>query len=202
MTVTRRAALLSLAALPLAACGGPAAAPPGPQGEAGVLALAAALGALGPGVDPAEAGRVARVAYATSARLRVAYGIEDPPLVHNAKVNAGLKPRGLCYHWAEDMEAALREAVGFRTLAPLRGIANYDTPWRIEHSSVIVAARGAGLMDGIVIDPWRAGGALTWLPARDDAKYPWRPRLDVQRERYREQVARGELPPGLEDRVR
>ena len=74
--------------------------------DAQIAALAAELEALSPTVDPTEAHRAAALAFATTERLAVAYQINDPPLIHNAKVNAGLRPRGLCYHWAEDLQAA------------------------------------------------------------------------------------------------
>ena len=197
MIATRRTALMSLAALPLGACVDSARGGPPPRGtEADVAALSLDLAALGPGVDPSEARRTAALAIAETHRLALAYGIEDSALVHNAKVNAGTKPRGLCWHWAEDLETAL-ERLDLRTLALHRGIANYGRAFRIEHSSVIVSARGDGMMEGLVLDPWRRGGVLTWLPAAEDDRYPWEPQLAVHRARYEARVARGEAEPGL-----
>lgn len=181
------AKLLRLAALlmglALAACAG---APPGgppPAGEAEVAALAQAIRGLGPGVDGEEAARAARIAYAYPRRLAAAYGVTDPPLIHNMKVNMGLRPRGLCWQWADDLEARLAEE-DFRTLALHRAIANADAPFRIDHSTVIVSRRGDGLFDGLVLDPWRAGGALRWAPVGAD-DYDWRPRESVFAERRR-----------------
>ena len=201
MPIDRRAALLALAALPLGACVDSARGGPPPRGTASDVAdLSLALAALGPDVDPREARRFAEHAIAETHRLAVLYEIEDAALVHNTKVNRGSKPRGLCWHWAEDLETSL-ERLDLRTLTLHRGIANYDTPFRIEHSSVIVSARGAEMMDGLVIDPWRRGGVLSWIMARDDRKYPWRPRREVAEERYARAVARGELPPGGRIRI-
>lgn len=149
--------------------------PPASQDE--VARLEAAILALGPGIDPAEAARAAKVAYARTAELREAYQITDPPLVHNSKVNLGLKPRGLCWHWAEDMEQALA-AQGFKTLRLHRAIANATT-LRIDHSTVIISARDAGMFDGLVLDPWRKGGVLTWVRTDQDPKYVWVPRAQV-----------------------
>ena len=187
------------AALLLAACGGdPAqttvqsrapigapelAAPPDPaafeslQGHGNVLAMARAILALSPSVDPAEAARAARISYSHTAELARAYQITDPPLIHNFKVNRGLKPRGLCWHWAEDMEKRLK-AEKFRTLDMHRAIANHDNA-RIDHSTAIISAKGATMFQGIVIDPWRKGGKLTWMRVADDGRYKWRPRAEV-----------------------
>ena len=122
--------------------------------------LAAEIQALGPQVDPEEAQRAARVAFERAAELTRAYRITDPPLVHNAKVNMGLKPRGLCWQWADDMESRMAEE-DFQTLDLHRAIANWDNSFRIDHSTLIISARGDSMFDGIVLDPWRKGGRLT-----------------------------------------
>ena len=131
--------------------------------------------------------RAADVAYSESARLAVLYEIEDHPLVHNTKVNLGIKPRGLCYHWADDLERRLQQE-GFETLSLHRAVANFDRI-SLEHSTVIVSARGEGMYEGIVLDPWRKGGELTWVPTREDPRYEWIPREEVFRIR-RERRAR------------
>ncbi|QDC11440.1 hypothetical protein FHY55_20370 [Oceanicola sp. D3] len=162
-----------LLGLALAGCGTPPTSTPDD-----VARLEQAILALGPGIDPAEAARAAQVSYAATARLAVAYEIEDGPLVHNMKVNAGKKPRGLCRHWAEDMEKALK-AEGFRTLEVHRAIANARNPILLEHSTSIISRKGDSMYDGIVVDPWREGGHLTWIGTREDTRYPWEPRLTI-----------------------
>lgn len=153
-----------------------------------VAPLAGRIAALGPGVDPDEAERAARIALTYPLQLRAEYEVEDPPLVHNTKVNLGLKPRGLCKDWADDLEARLR-AEGFETLTLHRAIDNADSA-RIEHSTVIVSARGAGLYEGLVLDPWRFGGDLYWAPVTQDDTYRWLPRaaaFEARRARERAQ---------------
>ncbi len=172
-----------LAVLALAACAAPPAIRHPAAQDEDIAGLAAAIAALGPGVDRAEASRAARLAYAHSRDLARAYRIADPPLVHNAKVNMGLKPRGLCWHWAEDMERRLR-AEGFVTLRVDRAIANADNPFRIDHSTALIKARGAPMRDGIVLDPWRRGGRLFWAPLAQDRTYDWQPRHRVLARRY------------------
>lgn len=169
-------------ALALSACG--ASGPIGPEiaSDQQITQLAKGLSALGPDVDPEEAERAARIAYQHTYELAQRYRITDAPLVHNTKVNMGLKPRGLCYHWADDMEAQLRQE-GFRTLQLHRAIANSDNPFRIEHSTVIVSRRGDGMFDGMVLDPWRKGGRLTWVLTATDPDYRWKPRQQVFREK-------------------
>ncbi|MDR9394390.1 MAG: hypothetical protein RI571_08700 [Roseovarius sp.] len=147
--------------------------------QAGQVArLEQAILALGPGVDPEEAARAARSAYRNTRELARAYQITDGPLLHNTKVNMGLKPRGLCWHWAMDMEDRL-DRERFRTLEIHRAIANFNTPFRLQHSTAIISRRGDSMYEGIVLDPWREGGELTWLPTGQDTRYDWYPRLPV-----------------------
>ncbi|WP_370285108.1 hypothetical protein [Pseudooceanicola nanhaiensis] len=159
-----------------------------------VAPLTAEIAALSPQVDPEEAARAARIALTYPLELRQRYEVSDPPLVHNTKVNMGLRPRGLCKDWADDMEARLA-AEGFRTLTLHRAIANADTA-RIEHSTVIVSAMGEGPYEGLVLDPWRYGGDLHWGPVTADPDYRWLPRQAAfqarrERERAKEMMAIG-----------
>ncbi|MEM7471194.1 MAG: hypothetical protein AAF340_07570 [Pseudomonadota bacterium] len=139
--------------------------------------LGETLLALDPSVDPLEANRAAALAYRHTATLAREYEIEDGPILHNIKVNRGTKPRGLCWHWAEDLETRLAQE-GFETLQLHRAIANFDN-WRLEHSTVIISAKGAVMYDGIVLDAWREGGTLFWSPVRADTRYNWTPRQEV-----------------------
>lgn len=141
-----------------------------------VADLSAAILALGPDVDPNEAARAAQIAFAYSRQLAADYEITDPPLVHNIKVNAGIKVRGLCWHWAEDMQTRLNME-GFETLKMHRAIAEH--PFRIDHSTAIIGARGDTFDEGIVLDPWRTGGTLHWVPVLEDARYDWQERSVV-----------------------
>ncbi|MAB04912.1 MAG: hypothetical protein CML50_02690 [Rhodobacteraceae bacterium] len=179
------ALVLLLATLLVAGCATP---PPHelPRPSDGDIAeLAREITALGPDIDPAEARRAAQIAYDYPLRLAVRYEIEDPPYIHNIKVNQGIKPRGLCYQWADDLEARLRQE-GFTTLELQRAIANSENAFRIEHSTVVVTAPGDSMYDGIVLDPWRYGGELYWGAVTEDHKYPWLPRQEVfKRKRLR-----------------
>lgn len=158
----------------LAGCGAP---PPPPETE-DVTRLAAAILDLGPQVDPEEAARAARISYEHSHRLALEYEITDPPIVHNTKVNMGLKPRGLCWHWARDMEDRLK-LENFQTLDLHRAVANADNAFRLEHSTAVISAKGDSFREGIVLDPWRKGGRLTWAPVAWDKDYTWEPRNEV-----------------------
>lgn len=185
---TRRSILLPLLfPLILAACGGAGPDRLPPVQPSDIASLEARILALGPGVDPAEAARAASIAYTYPRQLAVEYGITDPPLIHNTKVNAGRRPRGLCWHWAEDMENRLA-AEHFQTLDLHRAIANSDVAFRIDHSTVLIGPKGGTMEDAIILDPWRFGGELYWGTVAGDKKYKWLPQEDVLERRALERA--------------
>ncbi len=176
--------LMMLAAATLAGCAtGPAAT------KNDVQELSLALQTLDPKVDPAEARRAAEIAYSYSARLAEQYNVTTSPILHNTMVNTGIKDRGLCVHYAEDMQARLSQE-NFQTLTMLRAIAEPKNDFRIDHSTAVIAAKGDGIYEGIVLDPWRYGGKLFWSATTEDGRYNWEPRLKVLRRKYERRVAK------------
>ena len=147
--------------------------------ERRVATLARDIGALGAAVDPAEAERAARVAIEYSLKLADRYEVDSSsPVYHNLLVNLGIKPRGLCVDWTEDLMRRMQKA-RFHSLDLHWAIANYRSAFRLEHSTVVISARGGSLYDGLVLDPWRHSGRLFWAPVRADADYPWEPRATI-----------------------
>ena len=164
--------------------------------QSGIDMLALEISKLGPEVDPREAKRAARIAINYSSQLAQEYGITDPPLVHNYKVNNGFRERGLCVHWAEDIEKRLKQE-NFRTLTLHRAIAPPSHLFRVDHSTAIISKRGDTFYDGIVLDPWRYGGVLYWSPTLDDKAYNWRPQIEVLEEKYKTRQATREAAINL-----
>jgi hypothetical protein len=121
-------------------------------------------------VDTEEAQTVAGCAFHTAARLTREYRVVRPALLQNVLVNAGLRKRGLCFHWTEDLLSSLQK-LKLRTLQLRWGIARPGT-WR-EHNCVVVTARRQPFAEGVVLDLWRYGGRLYWGRVEAD-HYPWR----------------------------
>ncbi|MEM7257897.1 MAG: hypothetical protein AAF404_10965 [Pseudomonadota bacterium] len=143
-----------------------------------VQSLDRALLALGPDVDPFESKRAARIAIGYSKTLATEYDLAGSPLFHNLMVQFGARERGLCIHWTTDLMARLKQE-NFQSLDLHRAIANYETLFRFEHSSVIISAKGDTYEDGLVLDPWRNSGVLHWAPTLADSGYRWEPRAEV-----------------------
>jgi len=133
---------------------------------------------LGDEIDPGEARNAATIAIEYPLQLALEYEITDSPLVHNFLVNIGAKPRGLCVDWTHDLLVRLQQE-RFRSLQLHWGVANYDSAFRIEHSTVIISARNQPLQQGLVLDPWRHSGQLFWAKTLQDPEYHWRPHAEV-----------------------
>jgi hypothetical protein len=158
----------------LAACAGPAS---GLRSNARQLddktaALERSLAALGPEVDRTEARRAARTAVTTSLQLADDYRVVSPARLHNLLIQVGVRDRGLCWQWTEDLMARL-QALDLKTLELHWGVAHKGSDLR-EHNSVVVTAPGRPFRQGLVLDPWRDSGDLYWI-AVDRDSYPWEP---------------------------
>ena len=187
-----RVFVVLLALLSLSGCG-TTPARHGPPSESEVASLESMILALGPGVSAEEAGRAARVALQHSRELAVSYRITGSPLWHNTQVNLGIKERGLCWHWAEDMEARLL-AERLETLEVHRAIANAFNPFRIEHSTAVISRKGDGFERGIVLDPWRLGGTLTFVPVLEDLEYKWEEQKEVLAKKRQRLAGKSAVP--------
>lgn len=154
--------------------------------------LQLAIQALDSSIEPDEARRAARVAIEYSHQQARDYEITTPPLMHNLMVNFGIKSRGLCVHWTRDLMVRLQQE-RFRSLDLHWAIANYEPAFRLEHSTVVVSARGESMHQGLVLDGWRNAGELYWAPALDDPGYPWRTRAEIFA--LKDQRAEAQLQP-------
>ena len=135
-----------------------------------VKSLQADLAVLNQQADQQEARQVAEAAIIYSNQLAKEYQLVRPAVLHNVLIRLGLKDRGLCYHWTEDLLNRL-QALGLRSYQLHWGVAHRGSDLR-EHNSVIITARGQTFEEGMVLDPWRNSGDLFWALIQTD-RYPW-----------------------------
>jgi len=169
--MTRRSRIGSaLAALVLSlGCAGHTSGPPSEDRAALLQRELAALVETG---DAGESRLLAEAAIRQSRSLAAEYRLTHPPVFHNLLVNLGLKERGLCWHWTEDLLDRLGE-LPLPSYQLHWGIAHRGQLFR-EHNSVIVTARGREFATGIVLDAWRDSGELYWASVGRDS-YRWEP---------------------------
>ncbi len=136
-----------------------------------IFHLKGELERLNSNVDSDEAQRLAASAIRHSLALANRYRVLRMPIFHNVLVNAGIKDRGLCVHWTEDLLRHLA-ALELKTFQLHWGVANRERILHMVHSSVVVTAADQSFMEGLVLDPWRHSGELYWGRVKTDS-YPW-----------------------------
>jgi len=138
-----------------------------------VAALSNDLAALNGHANLTEAGELAETAIGYSYHLAGEYRVVRPAIFHNLLVRIGLKDRGLCYQWTEDLMNRL-DLMQLNSFQLHWGVAYRGSELR-EHNTVVVTARGQPFEEGIVLDPWRNSGDLFWARVKND-HYPWQAR--------------------------
>ena len=123
------------------------------------------LASLSPRVDRTEAKLLADCAYTTVSHLRRQYRMFGTPIFNNFLIYHGLKKRGYCYQWSEDLLVAL-DALNLKSLELHWGEANPGN-WR-ENNCLVVTAKGQPFNHGIVLDCWKHFGHLRWNPVLSD----------------------------------
>jgi hypothetical protein len=132
-------------------------------------ALANQIAALSPRVDRQEATLLAKCAYATVTRLRQHYSMFGTPIFNNFLVYHGLRKRGYCYQWTEDLLVQF-DALKLKTLEFHWG-ESYAGTWR-ENNCVVATAKGQPFNQGVILDAWRHFGHLRWnLLLSDEDRY-------------------------------
>ena len=136
--------------------------------ERSIKDLAKALTGLSSDVDPAEAQALSYTAHTTARRLKKEYRVVLNPELTVFLYNVGMRKRGWCGHWAQDIGTELIKLEP-KTLVLHWGEAYPNTT--SENNALVVTARNQPFQDGIIIDGWRRAGRLFWCPVIKDHEY-------------------------------
>jgi len=136
--------------------------------ERSIKGLSKALAGLAHDVDPAEAELLSVTAHTKARSLKRDYRVVLNPEFTVFLVNIGMRKRGWCGHWAQDIGARLKE-LNLKTLVLHWGVAYDHTS--SENNCLVVTARNQPFQDGIIIDGWRRAGRLFWSPVIKDDEY-------------------------------
>jgi hypothetical protein len=136
--------------------------------ERSIKDLSKALAGLAADVDPAEAELLSLTAHTKARSLAREYRVALNPEFTVFLVNIGMRKRGWCGHWAQDIGARLKE-LKLKTLVLHWGVAFDHTS--SENNCLVVTARNQPFQDGIILDGWRRAGRLFWCPVVKDDEY-------------------------------
>ena len=134
-------------------------------------ALANQLAALSPRVNPEEAKLLAECGYASVSKLRREYRMFGTPIFNNFLIYHGLRKRGYCYQWSEDLLIAL-DKLKLTSLELHWGESN-PANWR-ENNCIVVTAKGQPFKRGVMLECWRHLGHLYFGPVASD----WEPYVE------------------------
>jgi len=126
-------------------------------------------------IDKNEAEDFATSSVYYAQRLARNYKVISPPLWQNTLVNLGLKKRGLCYEWANDLWVYLK-AKNYKSLT--LHYVGADVGSYFEHNALSVSAKELGVNNSILLDAWRNSGDLYFIEIAKDEKYSWKERFD------------------------
>jgi hypothetical protein len=127
--------------------------------------LADELAALSSRVNRDEAKLLADCAFTTVTKLRREYRMFGTPIFNNFLIYHGLRKRGYCYQWSEDLLTTL-DALRLKSLELHWG--EYDPgTWR-ENNCIVVTAKGQPFNRGIMLECWRHLGHLYFGPVASD----------------------------------
>jgi hypothetical protein len=136
--------------------------------SAAAEALASKLAALSPRVNRDEAKLLAECAYATVSKLRRDYRMFGTPIFNNFLIYHGLRKRGYCYQWSEDLLVALDK---LKPTSLELHWGEYDPrTWR-ENNCIVVTAKGQPFQRGIMLECWRHLGHLYYGPVVADYEH-------------------------------
>jgi hypothetical protein len=127
--------------------------------------LTCELTSLSRRVNRDEAKLLADCAFATVTKLRREYRMFGTPIFNNFLIYHGLRKRGYCYQWSEDLLIAI-DALRLKSLELHWG--EYDpNTWR-ENNCIVVTAKGQPFKRGIMLECWRHLGHLYFGPVASD----------------------------------
>jgi hypothetical protein len=127
--------------------------------------LAGDLASLSPRVNREEAKLLADCAFATVSKLRREFRMFGTPIFNNFLIYHGLRKRGYCYQWSEDLLIALDKLK--LTSLELHWGEHGPGTWR-ENNCIVVTAKGQPFRRGIMLECWRHLGHLYFGPVASD----------------------------------
>lgn len=116
-----------------------------------------------------EADLIAKSVIETIYELSQKWRVGGSALFNNFLINHGLKEKGFCFHYVEELEKALGK------ISPKHFDMHEVSAWAgtfRENNALVLTAKGEGFESGIAIDAWRRGGRPFWTNVKGD-RFPW-----------------------------
>lgn len=138
--------------------------------NANMQSLSLLIQSLSGKVTKKESNDLAYKAINYSKQLANDYEVVAPALFHNSLINMGIKEKGYCYHYANDLIRYLKNE-NYKSFNLVKVVSNRKEYF--EHSAIIVTRDDVELNQSVVLDAWRNSGILYYSVVKDDKKYKW-----------------------------
>ncbi len=125
---------------------------------------------LSKNIDKIEAEDLAIFSISYSKKLANDYHITLSPLFQNFLINIGLRKKGYCYNYANDLLKALLKR-GYKSFDFYRVI--YKKGTMFEHNAILIRAKNSKV-SGVILDGWRNAGKLYFSKIENDKEYKWK----------------------------
>ena len=136
-----------------------------------VQKLSKEITSLSPTIDKKEAMDIALFSTSYTKRLANSYKLVGSPRFQNFLINIGLKKKGYCYNYANDLAYALLHR-GYKSVSIYRAAHKKYTYF--EHNCVVITPRERNDI-GVILDGWRNAGKLYFDYMKNDYKnYQWK----------------------------
>ena len=135
-----------------------------------VSKLSSKLQSISQSIQKDEAKDLAQFSHYYTKVLANRYKLIISPNFQNFLINIGIKKKGYCYNYADDLAAALLKR-GYKSFKFYRIIHKQGTMF--EHNAVLVSSHDKGFF-GVVLDGWRDAGELYYSFLKDDSNYDWK----------------------------
>ena len=136
-----------------------------------VQKLSKEIASLSPTIDKDEALDIALFSTSYTKKLANSYDLVGFPKFQNFLINIGVKKKGYCYNYANDLAAALLHR-GYKSVSIYRAAHKRFTYF--EHNCVVITPKERNDI-GVILDGWRNSGKLYFDYMKDDKKnYNWK----------------------------
>ncbi len=125
---------------------------------------------LSSSINKKEAQNLSKILILHSLELANSYGITGTAWMHNSLINLGLKERGFCYHYTQDLIEKINE-YDFKTLKFYWAV--HKKGEYFEHNALVVSSKYQNFLGGLILDAWRNSGELFYLKVLKDEAYSW-----------------------------
>ena len=136
-----------------------------------VQKLSKMISSLSPTIDKDEALDIALFSTSYTKKLANSYKLVGSPNFQNFLINIGLKKKGYCYNYADDLATALLHR-GYKSVSIYRAAHKIHTYF--EHNCVVITPKERNDI-GVILDGWRNAGKLYFDYMKNDKKnYDWK----------------------------